>query len=63
MGMMDNIIPDTMVTGQVILHSFNKHLGTQEELQELIDALHARGMKLMVDVVLNHAGYSTEDIF
>ena len=41
----------------------NKHLGTQEELQELIDALHARGMKLMVDVVLNHAGYSTEDIF
>lgn len=41
----------------------NKHLGTQEELQELIDALHARGMKLMVDVVLNHAGYGTEDIF
>ena len=41
----------------------NKHLGIQEELQELIDALHARGMKLMVDVVLNHAGYSTEDIF
>lgn len=32
-------------------------------MQELIDALHARGMKLMVDVVLNHAGYSTEDIF
>ena len=41
----------------------NRHLGTQEELQELIDALHARGMKLMVDVVLNHAGYGTEDIF
>ena len=41
----------------------NKHLGTPEELQELVDALHARGMKLMVDVVLNHAGYGTEDAF
>ena len=41
----------------------NKHLGTPEELQELVNALHARGMKLMVDVVLNHAGYGTEDIF
>lgn len=41
----------------------NKHLGTPEELQELVDALHARGMKLMVDVVLNHAGYGTEYAF
>lgn len=41
----------------------NKHLGTPAQLQELVDALHARGMKLMVDVVLNHAGYGTEDKF
>lgn len=39
------------------------YLGTEEELTSLIDALHARGMKLMVDVVLNHSGYGTEDYF
>lgn len=41
----------------------NGHLGTEEEFASLINALHARGMKLMVDVVLNHAGYDTEDYF
>ena len=38
-------------------------LGTEEEFKSLIDAIHARGMKLMVDVVLNHAGYGTEEYF
>ncbi len=38
----------------------NKHLGTEAELQTLIDELHSRGMKLMVDVVLNHSGYDTD---
>lgn len=41
----------------------NPYLGTEEELESLINALHKRGMKLMVDVVLNHAGYGTEDYF
>lgn len=41
----------------------NPYLGTEEELQSLINALHKRGMKLMVDVVLNHAGYGTEAYF
>ena len=41
----------------------NKHLGTEEEFAALIEAAHSRGMKLMVDVVLNHAGYGTEDYF
>lgn len=41
----------------------NQHLGTEEEFKSLINAVHARGMKLMVDVVLNHAGYGTEDHF
>ena len=41
----------------------NKHLGTKEEFAALIEAAHSRGMKLMVDVVLNHAGYGTEDYF
>lgn len=41
----------------------NNHLGTEEEFAALIDAAHSRGMKLMVDVVLNHAGYGTEKYF
>lgn len=35
----------------------NPYLGTKEELCTLIDEAHNRGMKIMVDVVLNHAGY------
>ena len=41
----------------------NKHLGTEKEFAALIEAAHSRGMKLMVDVVLNHAGYDTENYF
>lgn len=41
----------------------NSHLGTEEEFSELLNELHKRGMKLMVDVVINHAGYHTEDYF
>lgn len=41
----------------------NQHLGTKEEFAALIEAAHSRGMKLMVDVVLNHAGYGTENHF
>ena len=41
----------------------NPHLGTEEELEALINAAHAKGMKIMVDVVLNHGGYDSEDTF
>ena len=41
----------------------NKHLGTEEEFKALLDAAHSKGMKIMVDVVLNHAGYGTEKYF
>lgn len=41
----------------------NKHLGTEEQFKALLDAAHARGMKLMVDIVINHAGYDTEEYF
>ncbi len=39
----------------------NGALGTKDEFQELINAVHAEGMKLMVDVVVNHAGYGAEE--
>lgn len=41
----------------------NQHLGTEEEFSALISAMHERGMKIMVDVVLNHSGYGIEDSF
>ena len=37
------------------------HLGTEEDLKELIDVLHENGIKLMVDVVINHSGYWTKN--
>ena len=41
----------------------NPALGTDTEFQALIDAAHAKGMKIMVDVVVNHAGYGAENNF
>ena len=35
-------------------------IGDVETMKELIDVLHDNGIKLMVDVVLNHAGYGAE---
>jgi alpha-amylase len=34
----------------------NAHFGTGQDLIDLANALHARGMYLMVDVVANHVG-------
>lgn len=41
----------------------NKHLGTEQQFKALLDAAHSKGMKIMVDIVLNHAGYGTEKYF
>lgn len=41
----------------------NKHLGNEQQFKALLDAAHSKGMKIMVDVVLNHAGYGTENYF
>ena len=41
----------------------NKHLGKEQQFKALLDAAHSKGMKIMVDVVLNHAGYGTEKYF
>lgn len=38
------------------------HLGTKEDLKNLIDILHENGIKLMVDVVINHSGYGTKNL-
>ena len=37
------------------------HLGSEDDFKNLIDALHDNGIKLMVDVVINHSGYGTKN--
>lgn len=39
----------------------NPHFGTMEDFHELIDKAHERGMKIMIDVVLNHTGYGLKE--
>ncbi|MEE1073111.1 MAG: alpha-amylase family glycosyl hydrolase, partial [Cellulosilyticum sp.] len=39
----------------------NPHLGSIEDLHKLIDEAHARGIKIMLDVVVNHAGYGVKE--
>lgn len=41
----------------------NPHLGTLDDFHELIDQAAERGINIIVDVVLNHSGYGTEDKF
>ncbi len=41
--------------------SVDEHLGDIETLKMLVDEVHDRGMKLMVDVVINHAGYGMKE--
>lgn len=39
----------------------DEHLGTTEDLDKLLDEAHKHGIKVMVDIVVNHAGYNTND--
>lgn len=39
------------------------HLGTEEEFRTLVEEAHARGIRIMVDAVINHSGYGTEEKF
>ncbi|MBT2639725.1 pullulanase [Bacillus sp. ISL-39] len=39
----------------------NPHFGTMQDFHNLIDAAHERGIKIMVDVVLNHTGYGLKE--
>lgn len=41
----------------------NPTLGTGAEFQTLISEAHSRGIRIMVDIVVNHAGYGTEAAF
>lgn len=41
--------------------AIDEHLGDTTDLDNLIDEAQKRGIKLMVDIVVNHAGYNTNN--
>ncbi|KAI5357089.1 putative glycosyl hydrolase, family 13, catalytic domain, alpha-amylase, Alpha-amylase, domain C [Septoria linicola] len=40
------------------LYALNERFGTAEDLRDLIDELHRRGMYIMFDIVVNHMAYA-----
>lgn len=40
--------------------SIDKNWGTEKELQELVDKAHAKGIRIMLDAVINHTGPVTD---
>lgn len=40
------------------LYGLNSNFGTADDLKNLIEAIHARGMYIMLDIVVNHMGYA-----
>lgn len=36
----------------------DRNMGTEDELRELIDTAHSKGIRIIFDVVMNHAGYA-----
>lgn len=39
--------------------SFDKNFGTSYEFEEMVDEAHRRGIRVVLDIVMNHTGYST----
>ncbi|MBB6462470.1 starch-binding protein [Flammeovirga kamogawensis] len=37
----------------------DRNMGTEADFQEFIDEAHSRGIRIVVDVVMNHTGYAT----
>lgn len=37
----------------------DRNFGTRAEFQELVDTAHAKGIRIVLDVVMNHTGYNT----
>jgi alpha-amylase len=55
--------PASRRLSRIAFSELNSNFGTREDLQTLSSALHARGMYLMVDVVVNHVGSPRNQVF
>ena len=44
----------TMATISAIIIKINPLFGTMEQFDQLLDALHERGIRLIMDLVVNH---------
>lgn len=44
------------------LYTINSHFGTAQDLKNLVNSAHSKGMLVMVDVVANHMGESMNDL-
>lgn len=40
--------------------SINPEYGSKEDFKALVDAIHTKGMKVMIDIVFNHTGYNSK---
>ncbi|HTN53096.1 MAG TPA: alpha-amylase family glycosyl hydrolase [Anaeromyxobacter sp.] len=45
------------------IHELDRRFGTPEELQAFVSACHARGIRVLLDVVYNHAGYDSHYVY
>ncbi len=54
----ENDMPDGSYHGYAITdhYSVDRRLGTNDEFKQLVDAAHARGMKVVMDMIFNHCG-------
>lgn len=39
--------------------SIDKNMGTAQEMREFVDLAHSKGIRIVLDVVMNHTGFST----
>ncbi|WP_051333493.1 alpha-amylase [Aliagarivorans marinus] len=37
----------------------DQNMGTEDELRQFVDSAHARGIRVVMDIVMNHTGYAT----
>src|SRR2546425_1435620 len=49
----------TRGSGPDVARRLDPRFGTEEDLRKLVEARHARGIKVLLDVVYNHAGYAS----
>lgn len=53
----ENLGDDYHGYGAINWWNVNPHFGTSQDLKDLVNAAHSKGIWVMLDVVANHVGY------